>query len=66
MSLKKRLRAGLFCLALGLGSLAGVPMTPEEIEELMHTMHRPTVAQQLPEDWEKGEDVLERSAALRK
>jgi hypothetical protein len=33
--LKKNLRMGLLCLVLGFGSIAGVTMCPDEIEELL-------------------------------
>ena len=58
MSLKKRILGVLFCIAVGFGSVVGVSMTPEEIEELMSTMHRPTIAQTLPEKRETGDDLL--------
>ena len=40
MPLKHRLRALLLCLPLLLGALGGMPMRPEEIEELMHAMNQ--------------------------
>ncbi|HUO16428.1 MAG TPA: hypothetical protein VMX38_15690 [Verrucomicrobiae bacterium] len=39
MSIKHRLRTLLICLPLLFGSLGGMPMRPEEIEELMHAMN---------------------------
>lgn len=58
MSLKRRILGVLFCVAVGFGSLVGVSMTPEEIEELMATMHRPTIAHTLPEERETGDGLL--------
>ena len=40
MSLKKTLAKLLVFAVLELGALAGVPMSPEEIEKLMNVMHR--------------------------
>jgi len=40
VSFKHRLRALLLCLPLLFGALGGVPMRPEEIENLMQTMNR--------------------------
>lgn len=38
MSVKHKLRKILFIATLGVGSLMGIPMTPEEIEELLYRM----------------------------
>ncbi len=43
MSFKRRLRSLLLCLPLLFGAIGGMPMRPEEIEELMHTMNRQKV-----------------------
>jgi hypothetical protein len=56
VSLKKRLRVLLACAALELGVLAGVPMRPEQIRELMHQMNQPTIAHVLPSEEEAGDD----------
>jgi hypothetical protein len=40
----------LLCLTLGLASLGGAPMRPEEIEELMHQMSQPKVSHTLPDE----------------
>ena len=40
MSFKRRLRTLLFCLTLLFGALGGMPMRPEEIEELMDALHQ--------------------------
>jgi hypothetical protein len=55
MSLMKRLRAILFCLALGMGSLMGAPMRAEEIEELMSAMNQPKIAHTLRDETDKGD-----------
>jgi hypothetical protein len=40
MSVKKTLAKALLFGILQIGALAGVPMTPEEIEKVMNVMHR--------------------------
>lgn len=40
MSIRQRLRTSLLCIPLILGAFAGVPMRPEEIEELMHSLNQ--------------------------
>jgi len=55
MSIKHLLRTLLVCLTLGAGSLAGVPMKPEEIEELMHNLNQPKITVTIPDDSENGD-----------
>lgn len=43
VSIKRRLRMLFLCLPLLLGAFAGMPMRPEEIEELMHSTNRQTI-----------------------
>ena len=50
MPLKHRLRALLLCLPLLLGALGGMPMRPEEIEELMHTMNQQKIVVTVEDD----------------
>lgn len=40
MSFKRLLRTLLLCLPLLFGALGGMPMRPEEIEELMNAMNQ--------------------------
>lgn len=56
MSLKERLRVLFACACLQLGVLAGVPMRPEQIREVMHQMNQPTIAHVLPSEEEAGDD----------
>jgi hypothetical protein len=56
MSLTSRLRVLVVCLALELGVLVGVPMRPDEIQELMHQMNQPTLAHVLPTEDDDGGD----------
>jgi hypothetical protein len=47
---KGKFRNITLCLALGLGSLMGVPMRAEELEELLHQMNQPKIAHTLPDE----------------
>jgi hypothetical protein len=49
MSAGSRLRTGMLAFALIFGALAGVAMTPEEIEEAMSFENRPKIAHVLQE-----------------
>ena len=55
MSFKRRLRSLLFCLPLLFGAIGGMPMRPEEIEELMHTMNQQKVVVTVEEDGDNYE-----------
>lgn len=52
MTFKSRLRSLVLCGTLGLGSLMGVPMRAEEIEELMSLANQPKIAHVLAEEKE--------------
>jgi hypothetical protein len=55
VSFRKRLRAVFVCTFLQFGALAGVPMLPRDIEELMERMNAPKLAHILPsEDEDTG------------
>ena len=56
MSLASRLRVAFICAALQFGVFSGVPMRPEQIQELMHQMNQPRLAHVLPADEESGDD----------
>lgn len=58
MSVRHKSRLLLLCFAVGFGSLIGIQMKPEEIEELMSNMNQPKIAHTLPEDYEDGEERL--------
>jgi hypothetical protein len=51
----KRLRVFVVCLTLEIGVLSGVPMRPDEIEELMDQMNQPTMAHALPAEGNEGD-----------
>ena len=55
MSWKKRLRVVFACMTLEIGVLFGIPMRPEQIEELMHQMNQPKLAHVLKEEGDSGE-----------
>ena len=52
MSIKRRMRMLLLCLPLVLGAGIGMPMRPEEIEELMHSANQQTITYTIPGDEE--------------
>lgn len=54
MTWKHRLRTIVVCLGLEFATLAGVPMRPDEIRQLLQQMNQPTLAHVLKE--EKGDD----------
>lgn len=56
MSVKIKLRVLVVCLALEMGVMCGVPMRPDEIEELMHQMNQPKHAHALPAEHDDGDD----------
>ena len=55
MLTKGKFRSITLCLALGLGSLIGVPMRAEELEELLHQMNQPKIANTLPDENDNGD-----------
>ena len=52
--LRGRLRTLLVCMMLEAGVMRGVPMRPQEIEDLMHSMNQPVTAEVLRQ--EDGKD----------
>lgn len=55
MSLRKRLRVVFVCVFLQFGTLVGVPMRPEEIQDLMRQMSAPKLAHVLPSEEDDGD-----------
>jgi hypothetical protein len=53
---RQRLRTILVCCVLEFGAVIGVPMRPEEIEELMHTMNQPTIVHTIQDEHGSGDD----------
>ena len=65
--MRTRLLKAFVCVFLGLGSVMGVPMRPEEIAELMSNMNQPKIAVTLPEDDDRDDplrELLKRSLKL--
>ncbi len=63
MRLKSRFRKLVFCALLGLASIFGAPLRPEEVEELMKRMNQPKIAHTLPDDTENGDDPIKKAIA---
>ena len=57
MSIRQRLRTIILCFVLELGALSGVPMRPNEIEDLMRTLNQPKVAHTIPDESKKGDGL---------
>jgi hypothetical protein len=53
--MKHRLRTLLMCLPLLIGSVIGVPMRPEQIEELLQSTKQQKVADIIPDESENGD-----------
>lgn len=54
MSIIRRLRTVACCAILEIGTLMGVPMRPEQIQDLMRAMNGPKVAQTNPDECTTG------------
>ena len=54
MSIVRRARTVVCCAILEIGTLMGVPMRPEQIQDLMSAMNVPKVARTNPDDTESG------------
>jgi hypothetical protein len=51
----RKIRTMFVCAFLEVGVLAGIPMRPEQIRELMRQMDAPKIAHMLPGEDESGE-----------
>lgn len=56
MSLARRLRTIACCAILELGTLMGVPMRAEQIQDLMRSLNVPRIAHTTPEESHRGDD----------
>jgi hypothetical protein len=54
-ALRGRLRTVLVCTMLETGVMLGVPIRPQQIEELLHTMNQPKIAHVLKEEHHAGD-----------
>jgi len=57
MSLTRRLRTVACCAILELGTVIGLPMRPEQIQELMRSLNTPKIAHTTPEESHRGDDA---------
>jgi hypothetical protein len=61
VSIKHWLRTLAICLPLMVGIVGGVPMKPEEIEELMHSLNQPKITVAIPGESENGDEPMDAS-----
>jgi len=59
VSIKHLLRTLVVCLPLMFGALSGVPMKPEEIEELMHNLNQQKITVTIPGESENGDEPID-------
>ena len=55
-ALARRLRVVFVCSMLQWGAMMGLPMRPDEIQELMHQMNQPKMAHVLPTDEDDSDE----------
>jgi hypothetical protein len=55
MWIKHKLARIFLCLVLGLGALAGVPMSPEKIAELLSLLNQPKIELSVKKDEDEGD-----------
>lgn len=56
MTIRHAFRVLLLCSTLGFGSLIGVPMHAEQIEELLACVHQPKIAHTLPDEADSDDE----------
>ena len=56
MSIKQKLRGLILAGAIGLALLAGAPMRPDQIEDLLHQLSQPKVAHVLRDESDGRDD----------
>jgi hypothetical protein len=54
--IKRRLKTLLLCLPLLMGAFAGMPMRPEEIEELMRSCNQQKITMTIRDESEDGDE----------
>ena len=54
MSIKHRLHTLLLCLPLLMGAIGGIPMRPEQIEDLMRTMNQQKIVMTIEDDRDRN------------
>ena len=58
MSIKLKLRMLMLYLPLLAGSLSGVPMRPEDMDQIMGTLNQERIEYVIPDDSENGDDTI--------
>jgi hypothetical protein len=58
VSLKLKLRMLLLYLPLLAGSLSGVPMRPEDMDQVMGALNQERIEYVIPDDSENGDDTV--------
>jgi hypothetical protein len=55
--MKARLCKAIVCIGLALGSIMGMPMTPDQIAELLNLMDQPKIVMTIPKDDDKDDPL---------
>jgi len=55
--MKTRFCKAVVCAGLALGALMGMPMTPEQIAELLNLMSQPKIEMTIPKDDDKDDPL---------
>jgi hypothetical protein len=58
VSIKRKLRMLLLYLPLLAGSLSGVPMRPEDTDQIMEALNEERIEYVVPDDSENGDDTI--------
>jgi len=58
VSIKRKLRMLLLYLPLLAGSMSGVPMRPEDMDQIMETMNQERIEYVIPDDSENDDDTI--------
>ncbi len=58
MSIKLKLRMLLLYLPLLAGSLSGVPMRPQDMDQIMGALNQERIEYVIPDDSENGDDTI--------
>jgi hypothetical protein len=60
VSIKQKLRNVLLSVSLAMAVVAGAPMRPEEIEDLLLQVNQPKIAHTLPARNDDGDDPIKK------
>jgi len=64
VSIKRKLRMLLLYLPLLAGSMSGVPMRPEDMDQILGTMNQERIEYVIPDDSENGDDTIKKIKKL--